>query len=207
MSQHTGNKNPITEDADREAVTKCQNGDVRSFEFLVEKYQKRMLNTAYRMIGDYQEACEVTQEAFLSAYRAIRKFRGEAAFSTWMTGIVLNQARTRLKQLRTRARYEGSSLDDPVETREGSLPREAAAEDCPADEEAEKKETALMVQECIDGLDPEFREVVVLREIQGYSYEEIRTILNLPDGTVKSRLFRAREILRETLKKKMGGRG
>lgn len=194
-------------DVDREIVAICQKGDVQAFGALVEKYQKKMLNVAYRMIGDYQEACEVTQEAFLSAYRAIKNFRGEAAFSTWMTGIVLNQARNRLKQMKNRSRHESVSLDDPVEARGGSVLREAVAEDCSAAEEMDRKETARMVQDCISALDPEFREVVVLREIQGYSYEEIRDILNLPDGTVKSRLFRAREVLRETLKKRMGGRG
>jgi RNA polymerase sigma-70 factor (ECF subfamily) len=192
---------------DREIVARCQEGDVQAFGGLVEKYQKKMLNTAYRMIGDYEEACEITQEAFLSAYRAIRKFRGEAAFSTWMTGIVLNQTRTRLKQRKTRSRYEGVSLNDPVETSEGPIPREVASEDCSAADQVEKKETARMVQDCINALGPEFREVLVLREVQGYSYEEIRDILNLPDGTVKSRLFRAREILKETLRKRMGGQG
>jgi RNA polymerase sigma-70 factor (ECF subfamily) len=174
---------------------------------LVEKYQKRMLNVAYRMIGDYQEACEVTQEAFLSAYRAIGKFRGDAAFSTWMTGIVLNQSRNRLKQLKSRSLREGVSLDVSAGTEKGRVRREAAAEGCSAAEELERKETARLVQECVAALEPDFREVVVLREIQGYSYEEIRDILNVPDGTVKSRLFRARELLRESLKRKMGGRG
>jgi len=194
-------------DVDREFVARCQKGDVQAFGALVEKYQKKMLNTAYRMIGDYQEACEITQEAFLSAYRAIKKFRGEAAFSTWMTGIVLNQARNRLKQRKTRSRYESVSLNDPVGTPEGPIPREVASEDCSPAEQVEKKNTARMVQDCISALDPEFREVLVLREVQGYSYEEIRDILNVPDGTVKSRLFRAREILKGILEKRMGGRG
>jgi RNA polymerase sigma-70 factor (ECF subfamily) len=82
-----------------------------------------------------------------------------------------------------------------------------ASEDCSAAEQVEKKETARMVQDCISALDPEFREVLVLREVQGYSYEEIRDILSVPDGTVKSRLFRAREILKGILEKRMGGRG
>ena len=206
MSHLIENENPPAGDVDRAIVAECQMGDVQAFGILVEKYQKKMLNTAYRMIGDYQEACEVTQEAFLSAYRAIKKFRGEAAFSTWMTGIVLNQARNRMKQMKNRSRHETVSLDEPVMTPEGLISREAAAEDCSAAEQVEKKETARMVQDCINALDPEFREVVVLREIQGYSYEEIRDILNLPDGTVKSRLFRAREVLKETLKKRMGRR-
>jgi len=207
LSNRVENEICLAGDVDREIVASCQKGDIQAFGVLVEKYQKKMLNVAYRMIGDYQEACEATQEAFLSAYRAIGKFRGDAAFSTWMTGIVLNQARNRLKQMKTRSRREGLSLDEPVETERGAALREAAAENCTAPEELERKETARMVQECIGALDPDFREVVVLREIRGYSYEEIGEILKVAEGTVKSRLFRAREILRGALKKRMGGRG
>ncbi|MBP1717342.1 MAG: sigma factor [Deltaproteobacteria bacterium] len=207
MSHHIESGSRPAEDVDRVIVARCQKGDVQAFESLVEKYQKKMLNTAYRMIGDYQEACEVTQEAFLSAYRGIKKFRGEATFTTWMTGIVLNQARNRLKQMKTRSRYESVSLDVPVESPEGMITREVASEDCSASEQLEKKDTARMIQDCLNDLDPEFREVVVLREIQGYSYDEIRGILDLPEGTVKSRLFRAREILKGILKKRMGGQG
>ena len=207
MSHLIENESRPAGDVDREFVARCQKGDVQAFGALVEKYQKKMLNTAYRMIGDYQEACEITQEAFLSAYRAIKKFRGEAAFSTWMTGIVLNQARNRLKQMKTRSHYESVSLNDPVGTPEGPIPREVASEDCSAAEQFERKDTARMVQDCISALDPEFREVLVLREVQGYSYGEIRDILSVPDGTVKSRLFRAREILKGILEKRMGGRG
>jgi len=207
MSHHIESGSRPAEDVDRVIVARCQKGDVQAFESLVEKYQKKMLNTAYRMIGDYQEACEVTQEAFLSAYRGIKKFRAEATFTTWMTGIVLNQARNRLKQMKTRSRYESVSLDVPVESPEGMITREVASEDCSASEQLEKKDTARMIQDCLNDLDPEFREVVVLREIQGYSYDEIRGILDLPEGTVKSRLFRAREILKGILKKRMGGQG
>jgi RNA polymerase sigma-70 factor (ECF subfamily) len=205
MSHHIEQGSLPAKDADREIVARCQKGDVQAFGALVEKYQKKMLNAAYRMIGDYQEACEVTQEAFLSAYRAIRKFRGDAAFSTWMTGIVLNHARNRLKQIRARSRHEGRSLDDPVETEEGSVFRDPPSGEDPADEQMEKKEIERAVQEGIGSLDPEFREVLVLRDIQGFSYEEIRDILSIPDGTVKSRLFRAREILKERLKTRLGG--
>ena len=95
MSNMSDNPIPPAVDADYEAVTACQKGDVAAFEALVEKYQKKMLNIAYRMTGDYDDACEIVQEAFLSAYRAIRKFRGEARFSTWLYGIVVNHAKNR----------------------------------------------------------------------------------------------------------------
>jgi RNA polymerase sigma-70 factor, ECF subfamily len=192
-------------DVDHEVVFRCRKGDIEAFGLLVEKYQKKMLNVAYRMIGDYQEACEVTQEAFLSAYRGIKKFREEASFSTWMTGILLNQARSRLKQINTRSRYEGRSLDDPVKTEEGSVRQDPPSGDLSAVEQMEKKDIQAAVQDCIRSLEPEYREVLVLRDIQEFSYEEMRDILKIPDGTVKSRLFRAREILKERLKKRIGG--
>jgi len=205
MSYKIDNRDPPVRDGDHEIVFRCQKGDIDAFGVLVEKYQKKMLNVAYRMIGDYHEACEVTQEAFLSAYRAIKKFREEASFSTWMTGILLNQARNRLKQIKTRWRYEGRSLNDPVETEEGPVLREPPSGEMSVVEQMEKKDIQSAVQDCIRSLDPEYREVLVLRDIQEFSYEEIRAILNIPDGTVKSRLFRAREILKERLKKRIGG--
>jgi len=197
-------QNRPARDVDFAIVSRCQKGDTGAFGVLVEKYQKKMLNIAYRMIGDYQESCEITQEAFLSAYRAIKKFRGEASFATWITGIVLNQARTRLKQIRTRSQYEGRSLDDPVETEEGSILQEPPSGDISLVEQMERKDIQTAVQECIHSLDPEYREVLVLRDIQEFSYEEIRDILKIPEGTVKSRLFRAREIFKDRLKRRVG---
>ena len=204
MSNISGNRIPTGVDTDHEAVTACQKGDVAAFERLVEKYQKKMLNIAYRMTGDYDDACEVVQEAFLSAYRAIRKFRGDARFSTWLYGIVVNHAKNRLKQVQSRTFREGTSLDDPVETGEGQYVREPVAQESLAVEELERKEIREKVQHCIESLDPEQREVLVLRDIQGFAYEEIRDILKLPDGTVKSRLFRARDAMKQCLKKALG---
>ncbi len=204
MSHNIDDPNRPAREADFEIVARCRKGDIEAFGVLVEKYQKKMLNVAYRMVGDYQEACEVTQEAFLSAYRAIKKFRGEASFSTWMTGIVLNQARNRLKQIKTRSRYEGRSLNDPMETEEGSVLQDPPSGELSAAEQMEKKEVETAVRDCIASLDPEFREVLVLRDLQEFSYEEIGDILKIPEGTVKSRLFRAREIFRDRLKRRAG---
>ncbi len=191
-------------DEDYEAVSACQKGDVDAFEPLVEKYQKKMLNVVYRMTGDYEEACEIVQEAFLSAYRAIKKFRGEARFATWLYGITVNHARNRIKQTQSRLRHEIPSLDDPVETEDGQLTRDPPSGEAPIEEQLERKEMQMKVQECINGLEEEYREVLVLRDIQGFSYEEIHDILKIPDGTVKSRLFRARDAMKHCLKRVMG---
>lgn len=189
---------------DFELVSAAQAGEVAAFEKLVRKYQKRMLNIAYRMIGDYEDACETVQETFLSAYRSIKRFRKEAAFSTWLCAICLNHAKNRLKKTRNKARHEVQPMDDLLETEESAFARETASDCLSVIEQMERKEVQEKVQECMNGLDDEYREVLVLRDIQGFSYEEISAILNVPDGTVKSRLFRARDGLKNSLKKTLG---
>ncbi|OPY93442.1 MAG: ECF RNA polymerase sigma-E factor [Syntrophaceae bacterium PtaU1.Bin231] len=191
-------------DEDGELVSACRQGDVNAFGVLVAKYQKRAFNIAYRMIGDYEEASDTVQDAFLSAYRSIKKFRGEAKFSTWLYGICINHAKNRLKQARSRSRHEGPSMDDPVQTDDGLFVPDPAGDDPPPDEQVERRELQAMVQGCINGLEAEYREVLILRDIQGFSYEEISVILNIPDGTVKSRLFRARDTLKNSLKAVIG---
>jgi RNA polymerase sigma-70 factor (ECF subfamily) len=195
---------PNSADDDSLLVSSCRKGEIDAFEALVKKYQKKMLNVAYRMIGDYDEACEVIQDSFLSAYRSIKKFRGEARFSTWLYSIVLNLCKNRMKQLRTRGGREVYSIDARPETEEGPRQMDPPDPGPSAAEQVEKKEVDARVLGCINGLDSEYREVLVLRDIQGFSYEEIRDILKIPDGTVKSRLFRARDALKECLKKVLG---
>ena len=191
-------------DEDRAFVLLCQKGDLAAFEVLVKKHQKKMLNTAYGMIGSYEEACEVVQDAFVSAFRAIKKFRGDSLFSTWLCRIVINHSKNRRKKITALKRREGFSLSGP-EAQEGRPLANDPPEDGPsALEQIEKREVEGKVRECIDRLDDEYREVVVLRDIQGFSYEEISGILKVPDGTVKSRLSRARDSLKDCLKKALG---
>jgi RNA polymerase sigma-70 factor, ECF subfamily len=204
MSNITDRHNQPRADEDYEAVSACQKGDVDAFEVLVEKYQRKMLNIAYRMTGDYEEACDVVQEAFMAAYRTIKKFRGEARFSTWLYTITVNHAKNRLKQMQSRSRHEAVSIDDPVENQDGTYSVEPASGETPIVEQLERKEIQEKVQHCIGSLDDDQREVLVLRDIQGFSYEEISDILKLPDGTVKSRLFRARDAMKLCLKKVIG---
>jgi RNA polymerase sigma-70 factor (ECF subfamily) len=203
MSNRADNREDRPRD-DHELVRACQKGDVDAFEILVKRYEKRMFNTAYRMTSDYEEAADVVQDGFLAAYRAIGKFRGDASFSTWLTAIIVNHARNRLKQMRTHQRHEGVSIDDPVETPDGPVPFQPASSEASAEERLQRKEVQEKVQECVETLDEEYRAVLVLRDIQGFSYDEIRDILKIPDGTVKSRLFRARDAMRHCLKGKLG---
>jgi RNA polymerase sigma-70 factor (ECF subfamily) len=189
---------------DSELLSSCKKGNVDAFEVLVRKYQKRMLNIAYRMIGSYEDACEVVQDAFVSAYKGIKDFKGKARFSTWLYAIVVNLSKNRLKQLKIQSYHEEFSIDDPVLTDDSEIKIEPASSEPSILERLEKRETQQKVQECIKLLDAEFREVVVLRDIQGFSYEEISDMLKIAEGTVKSRLFRARETLKNCLKKVIG---
>lgn len=204
MSNIIDNKKLTTKDEDLKYVVLCQKGDTEAFDVLVERHQKKMLNIAYRMMGDYDEACDVTQEAFLSAYKSIKKFKSEAIFSTWLYRIVVNYSKNRLKQLRNKAQREGVSIDDVGEIKiEGALCQSSANETNPG-AQMEQREREAQVQKCITSLDEEYREVLVLRDIQGLSYEEIKDILKIPDGTVKSRLSRARNALKDCLVKVIG---
>jgi RNA polymerase sigma-70 factor (ECF subfamily) len=191
-------------DTDSEFVIRCKSGDINAFEKIVKKYQKKMFNVSYRIIGDYNESDEVVQDAFVSAYNNIDKFRGKARFSTWLYSIVVNLSRNRLKQVKKRAYREELSIDDPVETETGTVKAEPASDDLSVLERMEKRELKQKVQSCIQSLEDEFREVIVLRDIQGFSYEDIGEMLKIAKGTVKSRLHRARESVKNCLKKTIG---
>jgi RNA polymerase sigma-70 factor (ECF subfamily) len=191
-------------DEDLEFVALCQAGDVDAFEALVKRHQKRMLNIAYRIIGNYDEACEIVQDAFIAAYKSITSFQRKAKFATWLYAIVINHSRNRLKQLKTRHYREGCSIDEPIMTPDGEIKGDPPANAPSALERLEERDIQQQVQGCIKALDAEFKEVLVLRDIQGFSYEEISTMLKIPEGTVKSRLFRAREAMRDCLRGVMG---
>jgi RNA polymerase sigma-70 factor, ECF subfamily len=187
-------RNRDEEPDDVELVAACRNGDSGAFEVLVRRHQKAMLNLAYRVVGSYEDACEVVQDAFVSAYKGLSSFREEARFSTWLTTITLNHARNGLERIVARRRREGHSLaeQDPLSTAPSAL------------EQMEDRAVRKQIEKCIASLPVEFREVLVLRDIQERSYEEIGTVLNVREGTVKSRLFRAREGVKECLKRAMG---
>lgn len=204
MSNITGGKKAIGGDEDLEYVILCQKGSTEAFEVLVERHQKKMLNIAFRMMGDYDEACDVTQEAFVAAYKSIRKFKAEAKFSTWLYRIVINCAKNRLKQLRDLARHKGVSLNNSEEVKPEDGLIHPFINDTNPGMQLEIRERDVQIQQCIASLDEEYREVLVLRDIQGFSYEEIRGILKMPEGTLKSRLSRARNALKDCLLKVIG---
>jgi RNA polymerase sigma-70 factor (ECF subfamily) len=191
-------------DADAALVASAQQGDLSAFEALVAKHQKRMLNTAFRIIGEYEDACEVTQDAFVSAYRNIKGFRAEAKFSTWLTAITVNLSKNRLKRVIIKQKREPMSLDAPIRTDDGEVMPDPPSKEPSVLDRLEERDVKKRVQECINALEPDFREVLVLRDLQDFSYEEIGGMLKVAAGTVKSRLFRARESVKECLKKALG---
>jgi RNA polymerase sigma-70 factor (ECF subfamily) len=190
---------------DADLVSLCKKGSVDAFEELVKKHQKKMVNIAYRMLGNYEDSCEIVQDAFISAYRNINNFKEKARFSTWLYTIVINLSKNRLKQLKTHGYYEKFSIDDPVTNNNDSQINVMDLSNEPSVlQRIEKKDIQHKVQECINFLENEFKEVVILIDIQGFSYNEVSAVLEIPEGTVKSRLFRARYILKDCLKKVMG---
>lgn len=191
-------KREIEED-DVSFVARCRKGEAEAFAPLVRRYQKKMLNLAFRMIGDYDEACDVVQEAFLSAYKSIGKFREEARFSTWLTSIVLNQSKSHLKRKTAHQRYEVASLDGPDKSGNRTVVPAPFSQEESVIERMERRELEARVQKGLSSLDSEQREVLILRDIQGFSYEAIGLTLKLPMGTVRSRLFRARNALKDIL--------
>jgi RNA polymerase sigma-70 factor (ECF subfamily) len=191
-------------DEDFALLASWRSGELSSFEALVRKYQKRMINIAFRITGDYEDACEVTQDAFVAAYRGIDSFRGESRFSTWLTSVTLNLSRNRLQQAQSKRRNEIYSLDTPGNGEDCARPLERPSSAPSALEQLELRAVHEKLQECIKALSVNFREAMVLRDMQDYSYDEICAILKVREGTVKSRLFRAREMVKDCLKRVVG---
>jgi RNA polymerase sigma-70 factor (ECF subfamily) len=204
LSQRSRIHDASAPDDDAALVSSSQKGDLAAFESLVVRHQKRMINIAFRMTCDYDEACEVVQDAFVAAYKNINTFRGEAKFTTWLTTITMNLSRNRLKQMTSRLCHVSYSLDDPLWTGDGEMTVDPPSKEPSALDQLEKSDVRERVQDCIKALEPEYREVVILRDMQDFSYDEIGNMLKMREGTVKSRIFRAREAVRDCLKKAWG---
>lgn len=181
---------------DEELVAKSRAGDIDAFEELVSRYERKVYTTAYRLIGNPDDANDLAQEAFLRAFQAIKNFRGEASFLTWISRIVTNVCRD---ELRKRCRVNIESLDERIILDEGEVAKQYPADEAGPAELLEKKELQEEIQGLINNLSPEFRLALVLRDIQGFSYEEIAEQLECSLGTVKSRINRARNYLKDRL--------
>lgn len=195
-----------TVDPDLEIVRQAQKGDSRAYEELVLRHQKRAFNVAYRILGDYDEALDITQDAFIKAYHSLPGFRMESRFVRWLLTITVNLCRNRLKYWKRRARNRTRSIDEPVETEDSSMQREVSDPSPSVLDIVGSRQTGEIIKEELLHLDEDHRTVLVLREIEGLSYEEMAELLGVAAGTVKSRLHRGRSELKERLKKRLGER-
>ncbi|ATD62184.1 RNA polymerase sigma factor RpoE [Janthinobacterium svalbardensis] len=182
---------------DQLLVERVQAGDKRAFDVLVSKYQRRLMRLVSRLVHDPAEAEDVVQETFIKAYRALRHFRGDAAFYTWLYRIGINTAKNYLVTQGRRGATssdadaeQAESFDDGNKLRDNNTPESVLA----------SKQIAATVNAAMEVLPIELRTAIVLREIEGLSYEEISEIMACPIGTVRSRIFRAREVIAEKLK-------
>lgn len=181
---------------DEVLVKRAQSGDRNSLNELIGRYERKTYNLAYRLMGNHADASDAAQEALVRLCLRIHKFRGDSAFSTWLFRVVTN---TCLDELRRRGRLRHASLDDLLPVDEGLVPRQAADTSANPVEWAERNEVQAAIHRAIRRLPEDYRVVVVLRDIQGLSYQEIATVLGATLGTVKSRLHRARQALRAVI--------
>ena len=185
----------------KEVIEGCKAGDREAFEKIVLFYQKRVFNYAYRMLGHMEEARDLAQEVFLSVFESIRELREVAKFDAWLKQVTLNHCRNRWKYLRRRHYFNMDSIDDPIETEEGEVAKSLIDPSDKPDVLYEKKIVEEWIQKGLLGLKEDQRELIVLRDLQGFSYEEMGKLLRLPEGTVKSKLHRARMELKGILEK------
>ena len=188
-------------EVDQQLVERAQRGDKRAFELLVLKYQRKLGRLLSRFVRDAAEVEDVTQEAFIKAYRALPSFRGDSAFYTWLYRIGINTAKNYLVALGRRAptstgfdNEEAEGFEDADQLRDSSTP----------ESELEGKEIAATVNRAMDALPKDLRTAITLREIEGLSYEEIASAMNCPVGTVRSRIFRARDAIAAELRPLLG---
>ena len=188
---------PGNREIDQALVERAQRGDQKAFGMLVEKYQRKLGRLLSRMVRDQAEVEDVVQESFIKAYRALPNFRGDSAFYTWLYRIGINTAKNYLVSLGRRPQVshdveieDAENFEDAEELRTAETP----------ETEMMTKEIAKTVNETVMSLPDELRTAITLREIEGLSYEEIATLMNCPIGTVRSRIFRARETIAAKLR-------
>jgi RNA polymerase sigma-70 factor (ECF subfamily) len=188
---------------DRQLVERAQRGDKRAFELLVEKYQRKLARLLSRFIRDPAEVEDVTQEAFIKAYRALPAFRGDSAFYTWLYRIGINTAKNYLMAMGRRA---PTSTEVEAEEAEGFEEGEQLRDINTPESVLLSNEIAETVNSTIEALPEELRTAIQMREIEGMSYEDIAKAMGCPIGTVRSRIFRAREAIAERLRPLLGTR-
>ena len=189
---------------EKDLIRESKQGNMAAFEQLLLQNEKKVYAIAFKYMGNHEDASDIAQEAFLKAYQSIKNFRGESSFGTWVGRITANKC---LDELRRRQKVKMSSLDSEVELEEGSIKKEIASDIGTPEDYAIRQETVEYVQKMIGQMKDEYRIVLVLRELEGHSYDEIASMLSCSLGTVKSRISRAREYLKERILAEKNRRG
>lgn len=191
---------PVTaSDSDAMLVERTVAGDQKAFELLVIKYERRIQRLIGRMVRDVDLVEDIAQETFIRAYRALAQFRGEAQFYTWLYRIAVNTAKKALMELKRNPTVSENSFKSDDDDETSPLENELTSSETPESLLA-GKEIAQMVNTAMEALPEELRQAITLREIEGLSYEEIAEAMNCPIGTVRSRIFRAREAISARIK-------
>ena len=182
-------------------IARAQGGDLAAFDQLVLQHQQTVFAVSLRMLGDREEAKDVAQDVFVHAYRGLGAFKGEAKLSTWLISITMNVCRNQRRWWARQRRFLAGSVDATLQTEEGAVEFEVADPAPGPAHAAQHQELSAQIQEALGQLDEPHRSVVILRDLQGCSYEEIAAIVGCQVGTVKSRLSRARLQLRALLER------
>jgi RNA polymerase sigma-70 factor (ECF subfamily) len=190
------------ETCERILIERSKKGDIEAFEKLVEAYQKKVFNIALGMLNNYDDASDIAQEVFIRVFKSIKSFKGESAFSTWLYRITTNACLDELRKSKNKTKNI-VSIDEDIHFEDGEAARQIVDDSPSPDMIVEANELKNIVNDAIEELSEEHKTVIILREIQGFSYEEIADIIKSPQGTVKSRISRARNILKDILKNKM----
>ncbi|MBS0583522.1 MAG: RNA polymerase sigma factor RpoE [Proteobacteria bacterium] len=187
-------------DTDRELVERVQKGDKRAFDLLIRKYQHKIVSVISRYVSDWSECQDVAQEAFIRAYRAIGNFRGDAQFYTWIYKIAINTAKNHLVSQGRRPPKDDIAVDDAMLLDGGAWLKDRAT----PEHELLRQEIEQTVFDTVEQLPEELKTAITLREVDGLSYEEIAERMNCPIGTVRSRIFRARDAIDAKLRPLLG---
>ena len=205
---------PARVDPDQAVVALAVAGDVRAFELLVRKYQPRIIRLIGRWVKDSAKCEDVAQDVFISTYRALANFRGDAQFYTWLYRIAANAAKkAAIRQARDPVKFlsdlqpDGSDTEFSEDLWEPSVTDPSQTHESGPEAEVASREIAAAVNEAVDALPPELAEAVTLREIEGMSYEDIALAMDCPIGTVRSRIFRAREAISKRIKPMLNRQG
>lgn len=188
----------MIQETDRILINDALEGDQRAYDVLIKKYRGSVYNLVYRMIENRQEAEDIVQETFIKAFNALKTFNEEFAFSTWLFKIATNNC---IDTLRKR-KLQTYSLDTPVQTKDGEVSRDFADERYSPEQSTISSESTSIILDSVESLPKKYQLVINMRHKEDRSYEEISELLEIPIGTVKARIFRAREILKRKLKER-----